>query len=79
MNNDLHPSPADVSPLKFFVLTFALSWLIWIPLVFPHYGIGPLHIPEGASSLIRLLGVLMPVTPAVGWLLYSSVTESKVT
>jgi uncharacterized protein len=65
MTRDLRPSAMEVSPLKFFILTFALSWLIWIPLVLSHYGIGPLHIPEGASNLIRLIGVLMPATAAI--------------
>jgi membrane protease YdiL (CAAX protease family) len=51
--------------LTFFALTFALSWLIWIPLVTSHYGIGPLHVPEGISSIVRLLGVLMPATSAL--------------
>jgi uncharacterized protein len=49
-----------VRPLTFFVLTFLLSWLIWIPLTFSHFSIGPLHIPEGTSSIVQLLGVLMP-------------------
>lgn len=54
-----------VLPAKFFILTYALSWLIWIPLVLSHFGIGPLHIPEGISNVIRLLGVLMPAAAAI--------------
>jgi uncharacterized protein len=56
-----------VNPMAFFLLTFALSWLIWIPLAFSHFGIGPLHIPEAISSIVRLLGVLMPAMAAL-WL-----------
>lgn len=54
-----------VRPLTYFLLTYLLSWLIWIPLDLSHFGIGPLHIPEGTSSIIRLLGVLMPATAAL--------------
>ena len=54
-----------VRPKTFFVLTFFLSWLIWIPLDLSHFGIGPLHIPEGLSSIVRLFGVLMPAVSAL--------------
>ena len=56
-----------VHPAAFFMLTFALSWLIWIPLALSHFGIGPVKIPEAISSIIRLLGVLMPAVAAF-WL-----------
>jgi uncharacterized protein len=65
MAQNPQPFKTDVSPLKFFTLTFTLSWLIWIPLVLSHYGIGPFAILEGASPLIRLLGVLMPAVVAI--------------
>jgi membrane protease YdiL (CAAX protease family) len=65
MNNDLLPSSANVSPLKFFVLTFALSWAIWIPLVLSHYAIGPFPVLEGTSGFIRLIGVLMPAVAGI--------------
>jgi membrane protease YdiL (CAAX protease family) len=55
----------SVQPSKFFALTFILSWLIWIPLAMSHLGIGPLHIPEGVSNIVRLLGVLMPAASAL--------------
>jgi len=42
-----------------------LSWLIWIPLALSHFGIGPFHIAEETSSVVRLLGVLMPATAAL--------------
>lgn len=58
-------SNRPVSALRFFALTYLLSWLIWIPLVFAHFGIGPLRVPEGLSSAIRLLGVLMPAAAAL--------------
>jgi membrane protease YdiL (CAAX protease family) len=54
-----------VPPARFFILTYLLSWLIWIPLVFSHFEIGPFQVPEGASNLIRLVGVLMPATAAI--------------
>ena len=54
-----------VSPAKFFILTFIFSWLIWVPLVMSHFGIGPFHITEETSNIIRLLGVLMPAASAL--------------
>jgi len=48
----------SVNPFVFFVCTFLLSWLIWIPLALSHFGIGPFHIPEGISSIVRLLAEL---------------------
>jgi membrane protease YdiL (CAAX protease family) len=54
-----------VRPVTFFGLVFLLSWLIWIPLLLSHLEIGPFHIPEGISSIVRLLGVLMPAATAL--------------
>lgn len=54
-----------VRPATFFALTYLLSWLIWIPLVASHFGIWPVAIPEGTSSLVRLFGVVMPAVSAV--------------
>lgn len=53
-----------VPPLHFFVLTFILSWLVWIPLALSHFGIA-FSIPESTSSVVRLLGVLMPAVSAL--------------
>jgi CAAX protease family protein len=63
-NNKPHYT-TNVSPRSFFIFTFILSWLIWIPLVLSHYKIGPFNIPEGISILIRLVGVLMPAIIAI--------------
>jgi CAAX protease family protein len=54
-----------VKPIKFFTLTFILSWSIWIPLAMSRFGIGPFHIAESTSNIVRLLGVLMPATSAL--------------
>ncbi len=59
-----HISPT-INMVHFFGLTYLLSWLIWIPLDLSHFGIGPLHIPEGISTIVRLLGVLMPAVCAM--------------
>ena len=61
----MRPSTPPVRPLTFFALTYALSWLIWIPLALSHFGIGPFYISEGTSSGVRLLGVLMPAASAL--------------
>lgn len=57
--------PSLISPLSFFILSFVLSWLIWIPLDLSHFGIGPFHISETASGVVRLAGVLMPAISAL--------------
>jgi membrane protease YdiL (CAAX protease family) len=59
------PTIRPVSVWPFFALTFVLSWLIWIPLALSHIGLGPVHIPEGLSSAVRLVGVLMPAAAAI--------------
>jgi CAAX protease family protein len=58
-------SLSPVHPRTFFILTYLLSWLIWIPLDLSHFGIGPFNIPEGLSNVVRLLGVLMPAVAAL--------------
>ena len=53
-----------VRPDVFFIVTFLLSWSIWVPLDLSHFGIA-FHIPEATSSIVRLLGVLMPAVSAI--------------
>jgi len=57
-------STTPVSPMRFFALTFILSWLIWVPLDLSHFGIA-FNIPEATSNIVRLLGVLMPAASAL--------------
>jgi membrane protease YdiL (CAAX protease family) len=64
MNTNDRTFTTPVSPLRFFILTFSLSWLIWIPLMLSHFGIA-FHIPESTSAIVRLLGVLMPAVSAI--------------
>jgi membrane protease YdiL (CAAX protease family) len=59
------PKPIEVSPARFFLLTYGLSWLIWIPLTLSHFGIGSFRIAEGTSNVVRLFGVLMPAVSAI--------------
>lgn len=49
-----------VSPLAFFILTYILSWSIWITLI-----AGSSQIPEGVSNIVRLFGVLMPAISGI--------------
>jgi hypothetical protein len=49
-----------VSSLTFFILTYILSWTIWIILI-----VGASQIPEGVSTIVRLFGVLMPAASAI--------------
>lgn len=62
-----------VSPLRFFALTFILSWLVWIPLALSHFGIA-FNIPDSTSAMVRLLGVLMP---AISALILTAVSGEK--
>jgi membrane protease YdiL (CAAX protease family) len=59
------PHLTNVEPARFFALTFALSWLVWIPLDLAHFEIGLPSIPDGTSTLLRLLGVLMPAVAGI--------------
>jgi membrane protease YdiL (CAAX protease family) len=59
--NPRNRSSQYVTPLHFFLLTFFFSWMIWIPLCFSHFNVGPFKISEDVSSIIRLLGVIMPM------------------
>jgi membrane protease YdiL (CAAX protease family) len=59
------PQLTSVSPGRFFVLTYALSWLVWVPLDLSRFGIVLPEIPSGTSALVRLLGVLMPAVAAM--------------
>jgi membrane protease YdiL (CAAX protease family) len=65
MSKPSHHLSQYISPLRFFLLTFILSWLIWIPLTLSHFNIGPFKISEDLSSIVRLLGVLMPMVSAL--------------
>jgi uncharacterized protein len=56
-----------VTSIKFFLLTYALSWAIWITLI-----IASSQIPEGVSTIVRLFGVLMPAISAIALTLFYS-------
>jgi membrane protease YdiL (CAAX protease family) len=53
-------TPKTVSTAKFFILTYILSWSIWIVLM-----LASNVISEGLSTIVRLFGVLMPAVSAV--------------
>jgi membrane protease YdiL (CAAX protease family) len=76
MTQNIRPLATAVSPFRFFALTFFLSWLIWIPLALSHFGLA-FQIPESASAVVRLLGVLMPAVSAL--LLVSASGEKDAT
>jgi membrane protease YdiL (CAAX protease family) len=65
MSNSRPDAITEVPPLKFFALTYALSWLIWVPLDLSHAGVSPFSRLEGVSGILRLLGVLMPAVAAL--------------
>ena len=57
----------SVSPFTFFVLTYVLSWSIWIFLI-----LDSSQISAGVSSIVRLVGVLMPALSAIALTAYFS-------
>jgi uncharacterized protein len=50
----------NISPLKFFLLTYILSWTVWIVLI-----LASPQISEGTSTIVRLFGVLIPAFSAI--------------
>jgi uncharacterized protein len=56
----MNATSRTVHPLTFFVLTYILSWTIWIALI-----LEASQISEGVSNLVRLFGVLMPAVSAI--------------
>jgi membrane protease YdiL (CAAX protease family) len=58
-------SLTSVSPGRFFLLTYVLSWLIWAPLVASRFDLIPVDMAEGTRNLLGLFGVLMPATSAL--------------
>lgn len=58
-----------ISPLKFFILTYILSWIIWIALI-----LDTSKISEGVSNIVRLFGVLMPAVSAIALTAYYTVS-----
>jgi membrane protease YdiL (CAAX protease family) len=59
------PRLTSVLPNRFFLLTFGLSWAVWIPLDLAHFGVEPFVPLDAPSPLLRLLGVLMPAAAAI--------------
>jgi len=51
-------------PFRFFVVTFALSWLIWLPLVLGYRGIGPIA-RDTVTAITLPLALLAGFAPAV--------------
>lgn len=64
MQPNTRPFVTNIPSGRFFILTFCLSWLVWIPLALSHFGIA-FNIPESLSAVVRLLGVLMPAASAI--------------
>ena len=52
-------------PLRFFVVTFSWSWLMWLPLLLA--GLGVYHLSESISTIITVpMVILGAFGPAVG-------------
>ncbi len=51
--------------LSFFVLTFLLSWAIWIPMALNYYGLFPVKMDPGFVLVFRLFGTLGPAVSAI--------------
>ena len=59
------PAPSKVRPATFFVVTYLLSWLIWIPLVLSRFAVVPFSVAGDTGVLISFAGVLMPSISAL--------------
>jgi uncharacterized protein len=57
---NLKDASRRISASKFFLLTYVLSWTIWISLI-----LAASQISEGLSNIVRLFGVLMPAISAI--------------
>jgi uncharacterized protein len=51
--------------LAFFMLTFFLSWMIWVPLALDHFSLLPVRLNEGFVLIVRLFGTLGPAVSAI--------------
>jgi uncharacterized protein len=51
--------------LLFFVLTFLISWLIWVPMALDHFSLLPVKLNEGFVTIVRLFGTLGPALSAI--------------
>ena len=79
--------PATSPPLKrlivrhplvaFFVIAFAGSWIVWLPLVFAQDGLGVLSyaVPDGVSNLVYTLGII--AGPTLAALITTAITGGR--
>jgi len=59
------PESSRTHPLRWYLLlTFLLSWLVWIPLALNYYFLLPFQVDQGLTSLLALLGTLGPALAA---------------
>jgi membrane protease YdiL (CAAX protease family) len=55
----------DHSLQSFFILTFVLSWAIWIPMAMNYYDAFPIKMDPGFVMVFRLFGTLGPAVAAI--------------
>ncbi len=55
----------DRNPWKFFLLTFAYSWIIWIPSVLDGIGLDLPFSVTGYSTLVVIIGAFAPLLAAI--------------
>jgi hypothetical protein len=53
-------------PFRFFVIRFAWSWLVWLPLVLGYHGVGPIDRDTVVAITMPLTPLLAAFGPAVG-------------
>ncbi len=58
-------NPENRDPWKFFLLTFAYSWVIWIPSVLDGIGIDFPFSVTGYSALVVIIGAFAPLMAAI--------------
>jgi len=58
-------NPKNRNPWKFFLLTYAYSWVIWIPSVLDEIGIELPFRVTGYSALVVIIGAFAPLMAAI--------------
>ena len=71
MNTALSIPSKRASLIVFFLLTFALSWSVWIPAALASHGLLPFQLSPNLTSLLGVFG------PTVAALILLTVTEGK--
>jgi hypothetical protein len=58
--------PEFSRPSTFFIITFILSWMMWIPLDLSRFGLIPaFHVSQSLGQWLRMVGLVVPAVLAI--------------